>query len=539
MEENKNIYRDFIQAHVDDKIKILAGKLYYKTKLYITIDLLNISEQDVRDVCLEITLVDDEGKIIKIADPLELNIQDITFNHHSIYQSDPIVIEYPYGNAAHYIIRVSQIHYANGDTEILDGALQKEYPVEEISEELHNSLKALYGHEAFTYAINYGDEWKCICGNINHEKDEICNNCQRNRDIVLSNLTRFKVLERLNKVNENISISNTVDLSELSQKVEELTEKEMIQAQNAVSENDGMEKETEKTKGRGKKFILAACLLLALVLGGYFGNEYFMNQKEVKADGYVSEKKYSEAIDLYNELLEKKETEMLLDKKANAVILKNSQDAYNKGIELADAGDQEGAIRSLIEVTTNDKNYYEEAQAKITEIETVILDGARTKLAENDFGAARIIVERLLKIIPASEEGTKLSDAIDVAEKEYIAAAEQAAEEARIAEEKRQQELEQAKAAAAEAKKAANMQSTASNLMNTLQFVVIDGSNVRSGPGTSNEIIAKLPYGSYVSVYNTSIEGTTRVWCYGQMINSKTGASTYGWISNENLNSSL
>ena len=163
----------------------------------------------------------------------------------------------------------------------------------------------------------------------------------------------------------------------------------------------------------------------------------------------------------------------------------------------------------------------------------------REKMVAEDFGASRVLLDRLKLILPSDETVAALATEIDEEEAKKIEEDERL-EEQRLAElERAKAEAKAAQTAAKAAQSAASLQAQASELMNTMQYVVIEGSNVREGPNTSSKIIAKLPKGSYVSVYNTSIESGKRVWCYGQLINADTGSSIYGWISNENLRSSL
>ncbi len=64
-----------------------------------------------------------------------------------------------------------------------------------------------------------------------------------------------------------------------------------------------------------------------------------------------------------------------------------------------------------------------------------------------------------------------------------------------------------------------------SSATKTKEVIAQNGVNVRSGPNTSYEIIASIPYGTKVSViseasgwYEVSIEGTKTGWVYGDLL---------------------
>lgn len=377
-----------------------------------------------------------------------------------------------------------------------------------LDEEYRNKLTNSLGKDMVTYSQDLLDKWRCVCGYINLKSEEECNFCERSQSFVLEELNKNKIDQRIN-----------------------------IKPQE-VKKTEKKENEIKKEKGKSKVVIIGAATLalILLVTSGifYFKNQNYKN-RIANADSMVQNGDYKRALDSYNILNNEKSSQDLVEKIDRVEKLVISDENFNKGLDALISSDYVEAMSYFDKVSKEDKENYDKLVNHFKMIDNEIIGKINSHINNNEQEEAIDLINKYLEIRPNSTEIGKLKNEIyNRKEKEIENAKKEAenvkkeAEEARIEAEKAKENLKNEEAGK-------TMQKLADILAYSYQTIIPNEANIRSGPSVNSGVVKVVPSGSSVYIYDTIIEGTTRIWCNAEVYDYKTGEIYYGWVSSKVL----
>ena len=306
-------------------------------------------------------------------------------------------------------------------------------------------------------------------------------------------------------------------------------------------ENSEATNEENNEKKGGKKVIIALIGMMSVVLIGLivFGMSYVNRQREIKqADAFILMEKYDHGISIYDDLLSKKYSVTIMNKRDLAVEQMESAENLRKGLEAFEEDDINKAIRFLSKVPQDDTKRYELALEELTNIEETILIDVNQLIEDGDLDQANEIVNNYLKADAKNVKMKNKKDSINTKKAE-------AEKQAKVEEENKvknqeaaaTQAAKEAEAAAVKAKKDAQARSTADSIVGTYKSIISSEANLREAPTLSSGIVTVLYRGAIVYIHDTQIESAERIWCY--VSTQEHGYTDYGWISYNTMNYSI
>lgn len=287
-------------------------------------------------------------------------------------------------------------------------------------------------------------------------------------------------------------------------------------------------------KGKGKKVIIGVVGILSafLIITMVFGISYLNREKAIKqADGLIAIEKYDDGIALYDNLLSKKYSLSIMNKRNEAVKLMESDENLKMGLEAYEEDDINRAVRYLLKVPKDDMKRYEVALEELTNIEEIILMDISQLMEDGNLDEAREIANNYLKVDSKNVKVQNLKDSIDAKKAE---AEKQTQMEKQSQEEEAIAAAKQAEEEAIAAKKNAEARATANSIIGTYRTIIATNANLRDAPSLKSGVVTVLPRGTYVYIHDTQTETADRIWCH--VSTEEYGYTEYGWISYNTLN---
>lgn len=285
---------------------------------------------------------------------------------------------------------------------------------------------------------------------------------------------------------------------------------------------------------RNKKAVMALVGILSVVLIFFiiFGVSYFNREKKIKqADVLISIEKYEDGIAIYDNLLSKKHSSLIMDKRNLAVELMESDANLKKGLEASEEGDISTAVKFLSKISKDDEKRYELAADELSNIEKIILIDVNQLIEDGKLDEANQIVNDYLKVDFKNVKMQDAKNSIDLKKTEI---------EEQIKNEEKDKEIiastikKQAEIDAINAKKNAEVKTVAINIVGTYQYIIANEANLRDAPTINSSVIGVLNRGMEVYIHDTQIESAERIWCY--ISTYKNGYVEYGWMSYNTMN---
>lgn len=515
-----------VRLNPKDKVQIIRAEITRDLKL--AIDILNVDDKPVSDITFSVIFKDENDCYLFNGSEFFYYSKNLNIQSHTVYYIEPFVIDERFSTARKIEIYIKSITFIDGRSKEYDNLSEREFILPIIPEKKQEKIESILGPEILTYGENLIDGWRCVCGAINEKESQECINCKRNKNFVLNNLTEPLInLKLLNTLSDsiddddekkNILASNFTQtlLTKIAPEAEDLEEKRV----------NPIDVVPVKQKSNFKIFlkILTTILTVAAILfAGVFSFKFFVkirtSYKLEDARAYVASGKYEKALALYNDIKEKNNKKDINSEIENTKKLLESQKSFERGNDLIMKSEYLAAVKSFKEVIPEDTVNFSNSQDKISELENIILQRAKTNLKNSQRDAALKIVNDYLRVVPESANAINLKDMIL---KNSL--------DEKSTEEKLNDSLEEGLETDSSR---AKITKKAENLLNTYQKVRATKGNLRVSPSIDSDIIVVLPTDSDLYIQETKIEGEERIWCKVEAKHATTSEVFHGWISNK------
>ena len=515
-----------VKLNPKDKIQIIRAEITRDLKL--AIDILNVDDKSITDITFSVVFKDENDSYLFNGSEFFYYSKNLNIQPHTVYYIEPFVIDERFNTARKIEIYIKNITFVDGRAREYNNSSEKEFTLPIIPDKKQEKIESILGPEILTYGENLIDGWRCVCGAINEKESQECINCKRNKNFVLNNLTEplinLKLLNTLSgsleydEEKKDILTSNLTQtqLTKIAPEAEELEEKR-------VNPIDIVPVKQKSSLKIFLKVLVTVLVIFALLFAGIFAFKFFIKLKTTHqledARAYVASGKYEDALVLYNDVKENNNKKDINSEIEDTKKLLESQRSYERGNDLILKSEYLASVKSFKEVIPEDTINFSNSQDKISELENIILQKAKTKLKASDKNTALKIVNDYLKVVPESANAINLRDMI----------LKNSLEEKSI-EEKLNDSIEEGFETD---KSRAKITKKAENLLNTYQKVRASKGNLRVSPSIDSDIIVVLPTDSDLYVQETKIEGEERIWCKVEAKNINTGEVFHGWISNK------
>lgn len=290
--------------------------------------------------------------------------------------------------------------------------------------------------------------------------------------------------------------------------------------------------EEKKKTPKGLIMAIAGISSIILIVLIFFGVRYFNEQKMIKqADSFIAIEKFEDGIYIYDNLLSKKYSLEIINKRSAAVELMEADENLKKGVEAYEENDINRAVRHLLKVPKEDEKRYKLALEELALIESDVLAEIERLIDYEDLDEAKEVANNYLKSDPKNVKVQNVKNAID---------SQQAESEKQARMEKENQEAEalelanKAEREAEDARKKAEARNEANNIVGSYKSIIAENANLRDTPSLKGGVILVLPRGTNVYIHETQIENEDRIWCYVSVDDYDYYES--GWISYNTLN---
>lgn len=503
-----------VNINPNQKLQIIRAEL--TNDLSIAFDVLNIGDLSINDITFSVKYKDIEGNYLFNASESYYTAKSLEILPNKIYYIQPFNIDQRFSDARGIEVRIREITYIDGKNYIYSPEEEISYSLAVIPQNKQIKINNLLGEDIIAYGENLRVAWKCVCGALNPSDLGSCPNCHRNKYFVLNNLTESLINMKILNM-----LSQTINYSEAGKKAltENLTKTHLTKVAPSTDllASIRINEETQIKKSKKNKFItngiLGSLALIVLLLGFNFLIEFNKSRNFKLAKSYLSNGHYEEALNALEKVgvSDKFETQPLIERAQKLI---DSNLAYERANSYLNNRNLMSALVNYKKVIPEDLNY-QVSQEKITEIEDLIIGKAKKYIEYDETYEAVNILTELQTVLPESAEATSLLDSI----KSSSAYVDEYPYELNESPDFR--------------KNRAEMSKIADNLLYTYQKVQTEQANLRTAPSIESEIIKILPIDSDLYIKNTKIEGIERIWCEVEALDSSTGESYQGWISNK------
>lgn len=272
--------------------------------------------------------------------------------------------------------------------------------------------------------------------------------------------------------------------------------------------------------------LIAICtvLILAILFIPKIVNK---NKMEKLAEKYMETGNYSEAIDIYNKLIEKTNDDEYVDKLEKGKKLLNSTENFNEGKKEFEKGNYEKSVLKLKEVSKDDTKNYKNAGKLIEDIKTIYIEKISKSVENNKTFDTESQIAEYVKIFGNDENIKALKEKVDLNIEEEKKKKEKEELDAKKEQlEKMEKELENKKK---EKKSEKNNEITSGN------YVVSDKANIYSIPDSKSKAITWVSKGATVDIYESE-EYNGELWIKGRITSIVTNNSYVAWIRGEDIN---
>lgn len=328
-----------------------------------------------------------------------------------------------------------------------------------------------------------------------------------------------------------------------------------------------MSKRSDFAKNNKKKMELIILAIVVIAASVFFFTVIKDKRMIEQADSLVAIEQYDNGIEMYDNILTKKYSDDVMEKREHAIELREENESYQLGMDALDDEDSFKAIKYFSKVPASNKKLYQKATDNILDIEETTSLEVEELIERKDFNEAYKVVNNYLKAAPDSEEMSEMKKTLITSEKKFknknsvakveeekkVAQAKSEEEkkvaEAKIEEEKQAKVIEdekrkqEAKAIASAEKKETEQEELkkrhviANNILNTYQTVVTEPGNLRAAPTLEGAMVAALPKGTELYIMDTHVENLKRTWCEVEV--EVDGMYYTGWISYNTMNYSI
>ena len=517
MNENFKTLQTIVYLNTNDKIQVIDAEL--TQNLNLAIDIVNLFEEIVTEILFAIKFRKIDESYLFEGKEFYFNVKNLIVDSNKHYYIKPIALEDKFNEARGIDIRIENIHLQTGKTINFQKDEQKPYPLALISEDKKNKIKKALGPEIITYGENFIDAYRCVCGIINPKEQEECKNCKRNKNFILNNLTEplinmklinyLYVTEEIEDIKEEINNLTQTQLTKVAPDIENLKE-------NRINTNPP---ELPK-KSKLKKIIINLVIILILIVCGFltmhFTRRIRSNYKFDKAKLLLEQGNYELALNEFEKLKSNDYLEVspMIDKAKKLI---ESQNSFEKGSEFAKENKYVDAIREFKKVIPEDINDYNKSQDMIEKFESIVIEKVEKLINEDKIknkDESLKLINNLLLVLPESAKAQNLKEnLLNDHTEENISDEEDSYYD----------------------KTRAEIATKADGLLNTYQYVTVEKANLRTSPTLNSQVIVELSKGSDLYVKETKIEGTERIWCKVEALDSITNENYEGWMSYKNM----
>lgn len=513
-----------------DDFQIVRAELFKGEKMYLGIDVLNITENIATGVVFQVKFKDGSDQFLFEGLEWSLKASGMKALPHTLYYIKPFLLDDRFSEARSVEIRIESVTLKN----------QKviKYPKEENSrfvlpiitdkklEKINNTL----GPEIITYAENTISGWRCVCGFTNLKEDDDCRNCKRNKNFVLNNLTEplinLKMMSILTEEGydpDKVKINLTQ--TKLSKVAPDPNEKETTRIN--VEPTYLELKKDKKISGSKffKNFLKVLLVIVILLIVSYAGGKFYRlktNEGYLKsASSYMEMGQYDEALLEYKKVSKNYEPEIVEAGISKVNELIKSRNLFEEGNDLILNGEYLKAAAKFQEVNKEDTENFKEAQDKILDLEKIYLDDAKRLEDEGNIDEAKRLLRSFLSVVKDSAKATASLEKLE--DKEEITTYDLKDESDVTDTESTLEDKNSTRA---------DLSNTAKAIINTYQKVKWEKANLRKSPSQDSDVVTILTSGTDLYVKDTQVEGDTRVWCYVEA-KDESGKTFEGWISNK------
>lgn len=307
----------------------------------------------------------------KLGDEVEYQYLDLKASRDEEF-GQKVPVKLPDKNTRAFNVRIAKVVFGDGTIwqtsntsfeplsfpESLMGVLENDL-------ELVNQYKLEFGNNAVVFPVSEKDLWFCHCNAINHSKELKCHKCNATAEKLLNISVEDLKKRQKNRLNEEaynraeeLFSKNTVEsitegkniLASLSgwkdsdEKIK-LYEKRLEELKKEIQINNEKKLKEEK-RSKKRNIILLACLAVLAIIAIVIFSVVIPNNKYNSAKKMMTEGNYEEAISLFTELNNYKDSKELIDK-CNELSIESH---YSEALATLESEDYEQAERMFLEL---------------------------------------------------------------------------------------------------------------------------------------------------------------------------------------------
>lgn len=500
--ENVKTLPTKVYINPSDELQITRADLLVSNPLSLSVDVLNISEKNFIDLEIICKFKNEKGDYILGGNPIEYKVKDRLITASSMTCLDPFSLDFRFQDAREVEIRITKAIAEDGKTLIFNKEEQFIYSLPLIDLDKRKKMDEFFKDDIYTFADNFLDSWRCVCGCINDKDSETCKFCSRNKYLALNNLTQGLIDYKLAMANENPEDFKTKNIQILNTiKAPKLEDRKVVVRKNSK-------------KNRLKTFFTVVIAILALVfifllLKNPIEN-FYVASRITRADRLLDKGELEKASDIFKHLKTKDPKKQEDIKRLKR--LKESKSNYLKAEELFEENSLKGALIHYKKVIKEDPDLYEKAQSQIQEIQKKFFD--KIKATYNAGHKAEAIKEAkdLIKFSP------EYADMIILLEDMKRNSPEVKGPPVNFSEDK-------------------NKLNEFSNIRYTFQVLTKENSKLYESPSSTSRILKDLPSGTEVYIYETIIKNKNMYWLRVEAKEPESKDVFTGWIGADSLTS--
>ncbi len=489
-----------ISLNTEDNLQLIGLDLVsYSDKVCLAATVINNSQDTIKSISYDVEFLDEDGKALFNGKFFNFELKNLKLKPKSQKELPFIEIDSKFREAK--ILNVKLNSWTLEDSSSVAAKSPNfNFSSQALDIEESTYLRGKVGPKAHSFSELIQDNWRCVCGFVNDKETSSCNYCNRNRDFVLSNMSRESYLN----VGKRPSVG--------------------------IPANTPKKKRPKASFNISRIFPFIGGFLVLVVLALLFKKGIGPKFSEAKANKLAEEGNYQEAIKKYESLGKKDYANEIAEIK-NLIQLNEEID---RALELKEKGELLEALKILKSIDDDNGKVSERAMLEFEDIENSLIGKIENALETNNKNEAKSLIQDFLSFDPDNQEILKLRG--ELAQLEEVKTEEKPKEEA-----KKDEEKDEALSPEEANKKLEGMDENtpldqlAEALIGSEQVILTSMANMRTEANLDSGVVAKVNGQSKMIVSETMIEDNKRVWCYGELTDSKTGQTYSGWISTKVL----
>ena len=304
-----NLYAD------NAPLLIEAGVLVVNTengKTHVQLKFKNLSNRVISMVKIELTLMDSVGRVIGCDEKQYLDLD--AKSNQSFGSQDPARLSD--NTARRFSVAIKEICFSDRTIWTApENAVWKPIPkpqaIREIlpSDEAIDEFETSYCGEALFFPLVYEDLWVCSCGNVNKKSGDVCASCGAWLSKMLGvndeTLKNENIYRKATELTEKHNFSAIGEGIALFEKIPSWKDS-AIKAEEARKKLDVVTREEQQEQKKKKKNLIIAlsCIaaIVVLIIGICIVSSAVKADKYAKAQAFLSDHKYREAMELLEDL---------------------------------------------------------------------------------------------------------------------------------------------------------------------------------------------------------------------------------------------